>query len=223
MFPLTSGVGKNMTIVNYEQLNISSVTGTGGFTAGGSICNVGIAANFPWLGSVSGNFAKFRFKFLRFIYVPRCPSTTPGSVYLYFSYDPKDIAPASLAQVAASESSVIGNSWYGGPINPDSAFSKGLTLRDNIYLDVDCTRFTQPWYYVRANDNATSNTVTLIGTATGGNGTLAINSGATYEYTARPGTIYYGSDGVTNGVVAGTIYMSYAVELYEPIAAAVNA
>jgi hypothetical protein len=223
ILPITSGMGRSMIVANYEQIvTASSLVGTGGYNIGGLVMNAGISAQWPWLGSIANNFQKFKFKFLRFIFVPQTPTTTPGSVFFYWANDPRDTAPANLAQVTASESAVVGNAWYGGPLNPDVAFSKQLTLKDNIYLDVDCTRFTQPWYYVRATVGATSNTVTLSGTATGGNGTLAIASGGTYDYTARPGTIYFGTDSITNTVVAGNMYVAYICEFSEPILASTN-
>jgi len=222
--PLQSGMGRKMVVANYEQIVVGSgLTGTGGFNIGGLVLNAGITANWPWLGSVATPYQKFCFKFLRFIYVPQTPTTTPGSAFLYAAYDPMDTAPATLAAVSASESSTIGNAWYGGPINTEIAFSKTLSIKDSIYLDFDLSKLTQPCYYTRATSGATSNTVTLTGTATGGNGTLAIASGGTYEYTARPGIIYFGTNNVTNGVVAGNLYMAYVVELLEPILAGNNA
>jgi hypothetical protein len=213
-----------MVVANYELITTgAALMGTGSFVIGGSVLNAGISVNFPWLGSVSNSFQKFKFRFLRFIYVPQTPTTTPGSVFIYMAYDPQDTPPSTLAGVTASESSVVGNAWYGGPINPEMAFSKNLSLRDNVYLDVDVDRMSQPWYYTRATHAATLNTVTLTGTATGGNGSLAIGSGGTYEYTARPGTIYYGNNSVTNTVQAGNLYMAYVVELREPILASLNA
>lgn len=224
VFPLTSGVGKNMTVLNYELISVgSALTGNGSFRIGGSVLNPGIANNWPWLGRVAGNFMKFRYTFLRFIFVPQTPTTTPGSTFLYMAYDPKDIAPANLQEVATSESSVIGNAWYGGPINPDIAFSKALTLKDSIFLDIDVSRFTNPWYYIRATNDATKNDVSLTGTPTGGLGTLALANASTFDYVSRPGTIYYGCNGVTDTVVTGNLYMAYAVELCEPVSSTVNA
>lgn len=209
-----------MTVVNYEMISVgNALTGSGSFASGGQTINPGISDNWPWLASVAKSFQKFRFTWLRFIYVPQTPTTTPGSVWLYMSFDPRDTNPADLQAVSMSEDSVIGNAWYGGPISPDVAFSKNLSLKDSIYLDVDCTRFTQPWYYVRATNDATKNIPTLTGSLAGGvnNTNIAISDGTTFEYTARPGTIFYGCDSVTNTVVAGHLYMAYACELFDPI------
>jgi hypothetical protein len=218
-FPMTSGLGRSLTVTNYEQVGVT-FTGTGGFTNGGSVINAGIATNFPWLSSIAGNYQKFRWKFLRYIFVPQCPSTTPGSVYLEMHYDFLDNASTTLAQVTATESSVVGNAWFGSALSPELAFGADVSARDAICLTIDTARLTQPWYYVRATNAATTNTVTLTGTATGGNGTLAIGSGGTYDPSSRPGTIYYGTNGITNAVVAGNLYAAYCCELSDPILAA---
>jgi len=224
VLPITSGVGGRMTVVNYEMVNVgNALTGSAGWSSGGQTLNPGILENWPWLASVAQNFQKFRWTYLRFIFVPQTPTTTPGSVWLNMTYDPRDTNPADLQAVSMSDESVIGNAWYGGPISPEVAFSKTLSLKDAIYLDVDCARFTQPWYLVRTTNDATKNVVTLSGTATGGNGSLAVSSGTTYDYASRPGTIFYGCDDVTNSVVTGNLYMAYACELFDPIKAAYNA
>lgn len=218
-FPMTSGIGRTLTVSNYEQVGVT-FTGSGGFTNGGSVINAGITTNYPWLSAIAGNYQKFKWKYLRYIYVPQCPSTTPGSIYLEMHYDWLDAASTSLAQVTATESSIVGNAWFGGALSPELAFGPDVGARDAICLTIDVTRLTQPWYLVRATNGATLNTVTLTGTATGGNGTLAIGSGGTYDPSARPGTIYYGTNGVTNGVVAGNLYVAYVCELSDPILAA---
>jgi hypothetical protein len=218
-FPLTSGIGRTLTVSNYEQVGVT-FTGTGGFTNGGSVINAGIITNYPWLSAIAGNYQKFRWKYLRYIFVPQCASTTPGSVYIEMHYDWLDNASTTLAQVTASESSVVGNCWFGSALSPELAFGAGVGARDAICLTIDVARLTQPWYLVRATNAATLNTVTLTGTATGGNGTLALASAGTYDPSSRPGTVYYGTNGITNGVVVGNLYVAYVCELAEPILAA---
>jgi len=223
MLPVISALGRSAIVANYEQIVVGSgLTGTGGFNVGGLVLNPGIDGNWGWIGKLSQNYQKFRFRMLRFIYVPQTPTSTPGSVFLYMQYDSPDSPPADLAGVSASESSVIGNSWYGGPINSEIAFSKKLTIRDNVFIDVDVSRFSQPWYYIRSTSGHTLNVAALSGTPTGGIGSLALTGGTTYEYTTRPGVIYFGTNNVTNAVVAGNLYMSYVLELSEPILGSLN-
>jgi hypothetical protein len=218
-FPMTNGIGRSLSVANYEQVGVT-FTGTGGFTIGGSVINAGIAANFPWLSQVAKNYQRFKWKFLRYIYVPQCPSTTPGSVFIEMRYDWLDSAATTLAQVTATESAVVGNAWFGGALSPELAFGADVSARDAICLTVDVSRFNQPWYNLRATNDATLNTVSLTGTATGGNGTLAIASGGTFDPSSRPGVIYYGTNGITNALVVGNLYVSYICELADPILAA---
>lgn len=218
-FPMTQGVGRDLVVSNFEQVGVS-FTGTGGFTAGGSVLNAGVTTNYPWLSTIAQNYQKFRWKFLRYIYVPQCATTTPGSIWMQMYNDPFDSAPTSLAQVTAGSSSVVGNAWFGSSLSAELCFSEDTGPRDAICITIDCSRFSQPWYYIRQASGDTLNTVALTGTPTGGLGTLAISASQTFEYTTRPGTIYYGTNGITNGLLAGDLYVSYVCELSEPILAA---
>lgn len=220
-FPLTQGMGGSMVVSNFEDTGLT-ITGSGGYTSGGSVLNPGIngTGGFAWLSTLARNYMKFRWRFLRYIYVPQCASTTPGSVWLTVRYDYFDQGPQTLAEVTATSSSVVGNAWFGSSLSPELAFSRDVTTRDAICLDIDLSKLSQPWYYVRASAGATSNVVALNGTATGGNGTLALGNAQTFETASRPATVWYGGNGITNAIVAGNIYVAYVCEFSDPVLAA---
>jgi hypothetical protein len=201
-------------VQNFELVHAANGS-AGVFFAGGDVMNPGLATSYPWLSGIAKQYSKFRWKALRYIYVPTCSTTTAGSVFFYVSYDSYDTGPSTLAQVAVSENSCIGNAWFGGSINPQLAF-KPLTTQESIYVDVDLARLPNNWYYVRDTFGGTS-------PSTGGALSGVVPAGLTYtqgslaELESRPGIIYYGSDGVAGSASIGNLFAAYVVEFFDPI------
>jgi len=218
IFPLTRGMGGNMRVANFEQ--IVAITGSNGsFSAGGLVVNPGLATNFTWLGAVASNYQTFKFHYLRFIYVPACPTTTNGTAFVYLDYNFNSSEPTSLAQVDLTPYSSSGPAWLGGPVDAPTAFAPALDVRQNIHVDVDCAKFTQPWYNIRTSSNANvSSGGSLGGTIPDG---LTFTPGAVADPSGRPCTIYWGSNTNTSSVI-GLLYACYDVEFNDPISAALN-
>jgi len=209
--------GGSCVVKNFEYVG-AFPSATGNFDIDGFITNPGIASSFPWCSGIALNFQKFRIKFLRYIYSGSCPTSTVGKVYLSLSYSLFDTAPNSLARVMASETSSTGPAWFGGTVNVDKAFGR-LSADADIYVDVDTSKLTQPFYYV-AKSTTQSSGGSLTGTATGGNGTLAYVQGTVQDPTRFPVQVYAGNNGVTSSTVPGELYVAYILEFFEPIATA---
>lgn len=200
--PLFAGIGRRMIVQNYELVSsyASFATDTFASLQTGKTCNPGIASFVPWLSAIALSYSKFRWKSLRFIYVPKVSTTTPGQVYINISYDPADGNPTTLAQVAVADSSSIGPTWIGGGINQEKAFRSDLGVDEAVFVDVDVKSLTQPYYYVRLQ------------------GGLDADS--------KPLVVWYGSTGALNGATygnTGDLYVAYTIELFEPVAPALNA
>jgi len=200
--PITVGMGRKMVVQNYER--ISSVKGNATDTFANLLssytCNPGIAAFVPWLSTIALNYSKFRWLSLRFLYVPKVPTSVPGQAYIEVGYDPSDTAPTSVSDVAVTDSSSIGPVWIGGGINTEKAFRSDLGVDEAIFVDADCKGFTQPYYYIRTQ------------------GGLDADS--------KPCLLYFGTAAALTGVGAygatGDIYVAYKVELFEPVQSALN-
>jgi hypothetical protein len=222
MYPVGQIDSSRCIVKNFE-LATAFGTSNGAFKVDGLFVNPGIAANFPWLYTIARNYQKFRFHALRYFYSSSVSTATPGKAFINMSYDANDVAPATLAEAMASKSSCTGPAWFGGAITEGKAFDPHINGDANIYVDVDPSRFSQEWYYVR-------NTVTggvqpstggaLTGTPTGGIGTLAFTQGSYNDESSIPLRVYYGTNGVTNGTVAGELYMAYIIEFSDPVAPA---
>jgi hypothetical protein len=200
--PVFAGVGRKMVVQNYELITTYKTNSTDTFASLllGFTCNPGIVAFTPWLATIALNYSKFKWKSLRFIYVPSVPTSIPGSAYINMSYDPSDTPPASLADVAVSDSSSIGPVWVGGGINSEKAFRPNLGIDEAIFVDVDCKTLTQPYYYVRKQ--------------------------AGLDADSKPLVVYCGTQGALNGASnyggTGQLYVAYTVELFEPVASTLN-
>ena len=202
MLPISVGMGRKMVVQNYEL--IASVKGFATDTFANLLssytCNPGIAAFVPWLSTIALNYSKFNWKSLRFIYVPKVPTSVPGQAFISVAYDPSDTSPTNLADVAVTDSSSIGPVWIGGGINSEKAFRNNLGIDDAIFVDVDCKSFTQPYYYVRKQAGLDADT--------------------------KPCLLYFGTAAALTGVGAygatGDIYVAYSVELFEPVQSSLN-
>jgi hypothetical protein len=214
VFPLQAGSGSTLIVQNYELVHAQNGS-AGVFSAGGDVMNPGLPSSYPWLSGIAKQYTRFRWKALRYIYVPTCSTTTAGSVFFYPSYDSYDSGPTSLAQVAVSENSCIGNAWFGGSINPNLAF-KPLTTQESIFVNVDMNRFPNKWFYVRDTFGGTAPTS---GGALGGviPAGLTFTAGTMYDLESRPGIMYYGADGVAGAGSIGNLFAAYVVEFSDPI------
>jgi len=197
--PLVSGIGKEMLVQNFELIGpYPTQAGTPIFQANNLRLNAGIVLNFPWLSNIALNYSKFSWRFLRFIYVPAVSTTTAGSVWMDCHYDNADSAPTTMAQVMQDDSSSSGPAWIGGSISAAKAFSKELLFDQMVYVDVDCTKFTQNWFYCRKTDGAT-------------------------DADTIPAKFYYGNDStIPAAVIPGNLYVAYICAFTEPVAPAVN-
>jgi hypothetical protein len=65
--------------------------------------NPGLSTLFPWLAQIAANFETYKFRKLRFHYLTRAPTTTPGSIYIAIDYDPADPAPVNEQQLSTYE------------------------------------------------------------------------------------------------------------------------
>lgn len=90
---------------------IGDVSGTTGFGTTRYIINPGLSQTFPWLSGEADKWEQYRFHRLRFVYVPRCASTTVGSVLLSPDYNVRDLAPTTELEAADTFGAVENSAW----------------------------------------------------------------------------------------------------------------
>jgi hypothetical protein len=221
-YPMTMAVGNTCIVKNYE---LAGTFPTGaGFQISTIKGNPGLSTPFPWLSNIAKNYQKFRFIHFRAFFSTTTSTVAQGAAFVQIQYDNQDIAPSTLTQVMAGDAAAAGPCWYGGAINEDKAFDKGLNADSNIYVDLDCARLPFQQYYVRQADSGGIGLATHASlTGTGPYPGLGLIDGSYVDQTALPFLVYYGSNGANIGgtpVSAGSLYFSYIVELSEPVASA---
>lgn len=97
MKPPTITPAKNSTRIMHREYvsNITSGPTNNTYSVTSFACNPGMPAVFPWLSGVARNWEKYKFHKLIFHYVPRCSTSTAGSVMMAFDYDSADADPVS--------------------------------------------------------------------------------------------------------------------------------
>lgn len=75
---------------------IGNVTGSVAFALSNTFAiNPALAASFPWLSTMAQSWQRYRFRYLRFKYLTRTGTATPGSVMLAMDPDAADANPAT--------------------------------------------------------------------------------------------------------------------------------
>jgi len=73
--------------------------------------NPGMPSTFPWLSMLAQVFETYEVHSLAFIYQAALPSSTAGTIYLSYDYDPADPAPLNKASMMSNMSAVACSSW----------------------------------------------------------------------------------------------------------------
>ncbi len=84
--------------------------------------------SFPWLASIAGNYDQYRFRRLRLVYVPLCPTSTFGRVSLVYDPDSSDAIPSDRVGLSNMACAAEGPIW------------------GQVKLDVKLSD-TNKWYY----------------------------------------------------------------------------
>lgn len=160
-----------------------------------------------WLAGVSANWSKWRWLKIRFVYVPTTSTNTSGSVALGLMYDVTDRAPRLINDMSSLEGFTTGPVWSGSAGAGAIASPQSKIPSDAIAVDVDTTRFKNPWYPWTAE-----NTVARM---------LALDFPQNYiANDAVPFSVRVLTDGSqTTTTKVGELYVVYTIELIEPIPA----
>lgn len=141
---------------------IGSVSNSVSFATNRYDVNPGIAATFPWLSVEAAQWEQYTFHSCQFRYVPRCATSTVGSILLSPDYAVKDLAPTSEAQASNTQDATEGPDWAENvcrldkasmfPIGPRKLIRSALIGSDQNIYDVAAL-------YVSTVDGADTNVI----------------------------------------------------------------
>lgn len=161
-----------------------------------------------WLRGVASSWSKYAWLSVRYTYLPACPSDTAGTVHLGFQYDMADTVPVSVNQLSNLRGYVSGQVWSG---SSGLCFINGTRCTDTssaISTTLDVSKLGKKWYPYKTSSDYT--------TAVG----VDVNI-ATPLVPAR--LVIAMLDGSSSTAVnAGRLYVTYTLQLIEPIASALN-
>lgn len=158
-----------------------------------------------WLIGIASSYSKFRCVAVRYIYIPVCPTTTPGTVTMALGYDYDDLLPTSLAQLSVAFESISTPPWGGyegtSLLNTHFAPETGGA----VVVDVDCERFGSgsglTYYNVVQPSNFSGQT-------------------PVDQNQFSPFYLQVATSG--NALAWGNVYVQYVIEFIEPIAPSRN-
>lgn len=100
----------NGLTINHKEL-LARVSGTAAFTATSYVLNPAVPETFPWLSPIATRFEYYHIRSLRVLYVPRCPTTTAGTLSMAFDKDVLDPDPISYRSLLSYQGAVSTPAW----------------------------------------------------------------------------------------------------------------
>jgi hypothetical protein len=201
--PKINTIGRSTYVRNTELLSSIGTIALGAFnTSRGRL----IPGNLTWLTGVASNFSKWRWHFLKIVYVPVCPTVTTGQVVMCLGYDATDVPPTTLVQAQSTFESVTAPVWAGFNGTSELNTYKPIKSPGAVCINVDVTR---------------------LGGATGDNYYRFItntNIAAQTDVDKNifcPGHVDISTAGGV-ALVVGNVFLEYVVELIEPIPFVLN-
>jgi len=110
---------------------MGDVVGTADYSVVTIPIQPGIPNSFPWLSSIAVNYETYHFKKLRFHYLPQCPSTAPGAIYMACDFDATETPPANKRDLMSYWGAIRAGVWSEASMSVDS---KDLSKYQQYYV-----------------------------------------------------------------------------------------
>jgi hypothetical protein len=102
---------KNGNVIVCHSELIGDVQGTQLFTPISYSINPGLTNVFLWLCNVAQNYESYKFKKLRFRFIPACSTDNAGTVYTSVDFDATDPLPSTERQMASYQGTKFSPPW----------------------------------------------------------------------------------------------------------------
>ncbi len=118
---ITSNASAGSITVHKREF-VASINGSVAFLVHAYRINPGLTATFPWLAPMANLYEQYKFKNIKFEYIPRVASTLSGSIIMAPDYDPSDGNPPLESVLTAFQGAVEDVIWHRltCPLSPKS-------------------------------------------------------------------------------------------------------
>lgn len=145
------------TVIRHREY-VGTVNNSTTFSATPYALNPGLSNVFPWLTNIAANYDKYRFKSLRFDYVPAVATSTGGRITLAFNYNAGDNTPTSKQQLFSiapnAEQAVWAELSLPIPVIPETLYT-----REYLVPGSDIKTFDMGQLIVATDLGSNSNTI----------------------------------------------------------------
>lgn len=155
--PFVSRQSVDSTTLRHREL-FANVMGTTTFSTSPLSVNPGLSVPFPWLSIQAQGWEKYRFKYFKVCYVPRCGTNTQGSVMLSVDYDASDSTPSSEFSAAQTYGAIEDAPWKEITLTLDiNRIRDARYIRNGpLQANQDVKTYDVGRIYVSSNDAASS-------------------------------------------------------------------
>jgi hypothetical protein len=124
--PFFSSSPGGLRIRHREYLNdVIAISGSWNVCAQVNL-NPGLQGMAPWLAGIAALFETYKIHKLKFCFQPALPTSTAGSLYLAYDYDPADAPPGFKTTMLANMSAVSSPVWGGVELEYNTQVNKSL-------------------------------------------------------------------------------------------------
>lgn len=108
---ISRGANGSMRVVNREFIGNVTDLGTGFQLINRYRINAASQKTFRWLSTIAKAFENYKFRMLRFRYIPRCSTTSQGSILMLPDYDAADASPPTEIEACSHVNAVEEVIW----------------------------------------------------------------------------------------------------------------
>jgi hypothetical protein len=108
--PKVTNLSDDCIVVSNREF-LTEITGATQFTVSSFSLNPGLPAIFPWLFALASRYESYKFRNLKFVYVPQVSTTSAGFFGMFVDYDPNDPAPPTKAKFMSNKNAMSSPVW----------------------------------------------------------------------------------------------------------------
>lgn len=164
-----------------------------------------------WLDGIATNFSKWQWRYLRYIYIPACPTSSTGTITMSPGYDMDDVVATNTNFLMKGFRSVTAPLWAGWEGSSALHNYSDPIPKGAVSVEIDVTAFK--------GGNELTKYPYISGTTYISNTSSLAHAGISNMYS--PGYLDIATE-LATPPTNGYIFCQYQIELFEPITSQLN-